>query len=84
MLELRFCKSRGWNHEPKFSIKHCNNGWHRFFEIIVPANGHDYLTGEVIRYQITYWNNYTNFWGKEKTNDSLIGPADDNNDTQSI
>lgn len=41
MFDFRFSKTHGWNHEPKFSIKHCDNGWHRFFEIIIPKKGYD-------------------------------------------
>lgn len=82
MFEFRFCKSHGFGHKPKFSIKHCNNDWNRFFEIIVPVK-EDFLCN-FIRYQITYWNNYTNFCGKENTNNSPIGQTCDRNDTQSI
>lgn len=81
MFEFRFCKGHGWNHEPKFSIKHCDNGWHRFFEIIIPIKGSDYLSGEVIRYQITYWNYFKTFFGKEKTSNDVSEPGCDRNDT---
>ena len=83
MFEFRFCKGYGWNHEPKFSIKHCDNGWHRFFEIIIPQKGHD-LPGEVIRYQITYWNNYTDFWGREKISNDASEPSCVDNNCTSI
>ena len=80
MLEFIFSKTNGWDHEPKFSIKHCDNGWHRFFEIIIPKKGYD-LPGEVIRYQITYWNYFKTFFGKEKTSNDVSEPGCDQNDT---
>lgn len=82
MFEFSFNKGHGWRKNQKFSIRNRNNGWHRFFEIIVPVK--DNFPYDFITYQITYWNNHTNFWGKEKINDSLIGPEDDRNDTQKI
>ena len=82
MFEFRFSKGHGWRKNQKFSFRHCNNGWHRFFEIIVPVK--DKFLCDFIRYQITYWNNHTDFLGKEKINDSLIWPVDDRNDTQNI
>lgn len=79
MFEFRFCKSHGLGHKPKFSIKHCNNGWHRFFEIIVPVK--ENFLCNFIKYQITYWNYFKTFFGKEKTSDDVSEPGCDHNDT---
>ena len=80
MFEFRFSKTHGWNYERKFSIKHCDNGWHRFFEIIVPTKKGD-LTCDVIIYHITYWNHFKTFFGKEKTSNDVSEPGCDHNDT---
>ena len=84
MFEFRFCKTHGLKHERKFSIKHYDNGWHRGFEIFVPARKDD-LTYDVIIFQITYWNHFKTFFGKEKTNNDISEPGyEDNNCTKIV
>jgi hypothetical protein len=73
MFEFKFCKGHGWCPGEKFSIKHYNNGWHRFFEITVPVKGMELHNYDY--YQITYWNNHTDFWGREKTNNDASEPS---------
>ena len=63
MFEFSYYKGHGWCPGVKFSIKHHNNGWHRFFEIIVPIKNPSEKMCNFTHYQLTYWNNYTNFWG---------------------
>lgn len=81
MFEFRFSKIHGWNYERNFSIKHYDNGWHRGFEIFVPAKNGD-LNFDVIIYQITYWNYFKTFFGKEKTNNDVLDPVCDRNDSK--
>lgn len=81
MFEFRFYKGHGWCPGTKFSIKHYNNGWHRFFEITVPIKNPKDRFRDFVYYQITYWNNYTDFWGREKTSNDVSEPCCDHNDT---
>lgn len=80
MFEFRFSKTYGWNYERKFSIKHYDNGWHRFIEIIVPTKEDD-LTCDVTIYQVIYWNHFKTLFGKEKTSNDVSEPGCDHNDT---
>lgn len=78
MFEFDFHKCCGWTpNKPKFRIKFCNNGWHRFIKIIIPQKAdigslYDY---NIIEYQITYWNNYTNIFGKERLAQIVNDPS---------
>ena len=83
MFEFSFYKGYGWCPGEKFSIKHHNNGWHRFFEIIVPIKNPTDRFCNFVQYQITYWNNYTNFFGKEKVSSDLTEPSCERNNTNS-
>lgn len=74
MFEFRFYKTHGWNYERKFSIKHCDNGWHRFFEIIIPTKEDD-STCDVTIYQIIYWNYFKTLFSKEKTSNDVSEPG---------
>ena len=83
MFEFRYCKGYGLRHGAKFSVKHYNNGWHRFFEITVPINNTPEKMYNFVHYQLTYWNSRTNFLGKEKKSSDTSEPQCVD-DTQSV
>lgn len=74
MFEFGYYKGHGWLPGVKFSIKHYNNGWHRFFEITVPIKNPSEKMCNFVHYQLTYWNNHTNFCCKEKKSSDTSEP----------
>lgn len=83
MFEFDFVKCSGMStkYKPKFCIKYHNNGWHRFFSIIIPQkNNREYFN--FVEYQITYWNNYKKLFKKKEP--STVDEPCETNDTQLV